>query len=574
MRISHSTIEMNSQRSESVDQQRDRQVDIRKGTLAEAQSLLDENTLEYQSAQHRQDISWKQDLSSSSASTVMKSDGSSTAQITAQVSSQLVEQSLDLSAEMKRVNLDPGENFDDISDPNRTFDLATIDLQSYRHEKEHTSVVSEGHIKLDNGDSIQFRMELDLEREFEGFESKNLELVDPLMINIEGGAVELSDARFDFDLKGNGEQLSINQTAKGTGFIAFDKNNNGQLDNGYELFGVHSGYSYADLAQYDEDGNGWIDEGDSVFQQLKFVDFDEEGNTQMQSLSDVKVGALYTGSVSSDFRLTDDQNNLLGMYRRSSIALTEDYQTLNTAQVDMNFERFSQIQLSSGGEVQNMTVVSTPFTMFRPTSSEQTASSNGATETVAEDTSNTFVAETQFGEGESSSGLTGTINVDLNDVTAQTPPTSAPTGAASVTEVTIQRSSSEQLLVNYETATQASFSSTSTSTEASEVTWEKLFGRYERSNTTYVNVTTSYDPNPASTIPEMAQYKKPEALMEAVEENINTGGFDGFARLFFESGLSFESEKRDSKLEERIQSMRNNFSELNSNLKKLEAYQS
>ena len=51
----------------------------------------------------------------------------------------------------------------------------------------------------------------------------------------------------------------------GSGFLALDKNGNGKIDDGSELFGTKSGDGFADLAEYDSDGNGWIDEKGRVY---------------------------------------------------------------------------------------------------------------------------------------------------------------------------------------------------------------------------------------------------------------------------------------------------------------------
>ena len=52
-------------------------------------------------------------------------------------------------------------------------------------------------------------------------------------------------------------------------FLALDLNGDGRINNGSELFGALSGNGFADLAQYDSDANGWIDENDEIFQRLK-----------------------------------------------------------------------------------------------------------------------------------------------------------------------------------------------------------------------------------------------------------------------------------------------------------------
>ena len=74
---------------------------------------------------------------------------------------------------------------------------------------------------------------------------------------------ELSDQTFYFDLDADGEEEEISML-KGSGYLALDKNEDGIINDGSELFGTGNGDGFADLARYDEDGNGWIDENDSI----------------------------------------------------------------------------------------------------------------------------------------------------------------------------------------------------------------------------------------------------------------------------------------------------------------------
>ena len=97
--------------------------------------------------------------------------------------------------------------------------------------------------------------------------------------------------------------------AAGTGFIAFDKNQNGVIDDGSELFGPQTGSGFTELSQYDEDGNGWIDENDSAYSQLSFMDFTADGEQRLRSLKDVEVGAIYLGSTQSQWDLEDSAGN-------------------------------------------------------------------------------------------------------------------------------------------------------------------------------------------------------------------------------------------------------------------------
>mgnify|MGYP000465316364 CR=1 FL=1 len=51
----------------------------------------------------------------------------------------------------------------------------------------------------------------------------------------------------------------------GSGYLALNKNGDGVINDGSELFGTASGDGFYDLSMYDEDGNGWIDENDHAY---------------------------------------------------------------------------------------------------------------------------------------------------------------------------------------------------------------------------------------------------------------------------------------------------------------------
>jgi hypothetical protein len=46
-----------------------------------------------------------------------------------------------------------------------------------------------------------------------------------------------------------------------SGLLVIDKNLDGKVNDGSELFGPSTGDGFEKLARYDEDRNGWIDEG-------------------------------------------------------------------------------------------------------------------------------------------------------------------------------------------------------------------------------------------------------------------------------------------------------------------------
>ena len=195
-----------------------------------------------------------------------------------------------------------------------------------------------GSVITEDGRQIDFLMQLDFERtstitQQELLQRQNLNFIDPLVINLNGDAPTLADATFEFDLDADGEIETINKTAAGTGFIAFDKNQNGVIDDGSELFGPQTGSGFTELAQYDEDGNGWIDENDSAYAQLSFMDFTADGEQRLRSLKDVEVGAIYLGSTQSQWDLEDSAGNLQAQMQRSGVALREDGKALAVQEI-------------------------------------------------------------------------------------------------------------------------------------------------------------------------------------------------------------------------------------------------
>ena len=170
-----------------------------------------------------------------------------------------------------------------------------------------------------------FNLELDVSTR--SVRSGSVALVDPLVIDLNGSPELLSPARFEFDLDGDGDREGVPLLAEGKGFIFFDRNSNNRADGG-EIVGVRSGDAFAELRAYDEDGNGWLDEGDASFNRLK-VWLKSPGEDRTVSLSQLGVGALYTGSFNTMFDLKSS-----GVLRNLGLYLTESGDSGILAKVD------------------------------------------------------------------------------------------------------------------------------------------------------------------------------------------------------------------------------------------------
>lgn len=213
----------------------------------------------------------------------------------------------------------------------------------YHEETESTAFQTQGTVRCADGREINFNLNLEMSRSFQEYYEENVEIsairkasyCDPLVINLDGNIAELSDQTFLFDLDGDGELDEINRLSGKSGFLALDKNGDGIINDGNELFGAKSGNGFEDLAAYDTDHNGFIDEGDEIWDKLKIWVMDENGNQQLYSLAEKGVGAICLQNASTDFALTGANNQANGMIRRTGIFLYESGMAGTVQHVDM-----------------------------------------------------------------------------------------------------------------------------------------------------------------------------------------------------------------------------------------------
>lgn len=207
-------------------------------------------------------------------------------------------------------------------------------------EKECTTFSSTGSVKTADGRELSFNLDMSMSREY--MEKHSISyvtdysaiLTDPLVINLKDNPVSVSDQSFLFDIDGDGKDETIARMNSDSGFLALDKNGDGIINDGNELFGTKTGNGFKELSEYDSDGNGWIDESDEVYEKLKVCITDENGNDKLISLKDADVGAIYLGNAKTTFNVTDDTNDLKARVRSTGVYLHEDGSAGSVQQVD------------------------------------------------------------------------------------------------------------------------------------------------------------------------------------------------------------------------------------------------
>lgn len=196
-------------------------------------------------------------------------------------------------------------------------------------ESEKMTYSTMGKVETADGREIDINVQAVMTQSFTEYSElkinyRNYDLIDPLIINLDGGTAQLSDQKFLFDIDMDGEDDNISLLAKGCGYLALDMNEDGIINDGSELFGAKTGNGFEELAVFDLDGNGWIDENDEVFNRLRIWTKDDAGNDRLVALGVAGVGAIYLGNTDSEFtQRSMEDNSVLGKVTRSGIFLKE-----------------------------------------------------------------------------------------------------------------------------------------------------------------------------------------------------------------------------------------------------------
>lgn len=212
-------------------------------------------------------------------------------------------------------------------------------LRESYYEQERMSFSAGGLIKTSDGRELAFSLKVSMSREFASENNITIRageaLVDPLVINFDGGAPGLTEDRYSFDLDADGSKEQIAFARSGSGFLALDLNGDGKINDGGELFGPTTGSGFSELAGYDLDGNGWIDENDPVYGRLRIWTRDSGGGDALFSLGDKGIGAIYLGNVATGFSFRDQANNPLGQAATAGVCLKEDGTPVTVQQIDL-----------------------------------------------------------------------------------------------------------------------------------------------------------------------------------------------------------------------------------------------
>ena len=212
-------------------------------------------------------------------------------------------------------------------------------------ETEETGFHANGRACTEDGRTIDFNINILMSRSYMEYMNVSIPtmadaLCDPLVVNIGSDTADVRDQTFKFDLDADGTEDEISMLGKGSGFLALDKNGDGKINDGSELFGTKSGDGFGDLREYDSDGNGWIDENDDVFSKLKVWCKDENGKDILMDLKEADIGAIFLGEQQTEFSLGGADGYRDGVIRSTGVFLRESTDAAGTVQhVDLSLKQ-------------------------------------------------------------------------------------------------------------------------------------------------------------------------------------------------------------------------------------------
>jgi len=198
---------------------------------------------------------------------------------------------------------------------------------SQRYERiETTGFAAAGRIETDDGQILDMDLSLVMHNQqsyqSDTYTKQTVVFKDPLVLSFDGRSAELSDSSFLFDLDQDGVVDLMPYLVEGSGWLAYDRNNDGIINDGSELFGVTSGNGFEDLSAYDDDNNGFIDEADKVFESLQIWTKSEDSD-QLFSLAEQDVGAIGLASSNTPFMQYQGDGSIVGAVRETGFYLKE-----------------------------------------------------------------------------------------------------------------------------------------------------------------------------------------------------------------------------------------------------------
>ena len=187
----------------------------------------------------------------------------------------------------------------------------------------------------------------DLNNVFDLFKNASVAAkVDPLIFDLDGDGIRTTSLDYStayFDLDGDGFAEKVAWVGDGDGLLTLDRNGDGTVTNGQELFGdrtrlINGEYAtsgFEALREFDDNNDGKIDAKDNVYSKLKmWQDINHDGLSQSEELKSLAdLGIVSIGLDSTVTGAVDVMNNI---QRRLSSFMKPDGSTAQVGEYLLN----------------------------------------------------------------------------------------------------------------------------------------------------------------------------------------------------------------------------------------------
>ncbi len=120
-------------------------------------------------------------------------------------------------------------------------------------------------------------------------------MADPLVLDLNGNGIETTTLQqgINFDINGDGTEEKTAFVTGGDGLLALDRNHDGKITSGTELFGDQNGAEdgFMELAKFDSNNDSIINRDDPVFKDLKVMIVTGK-NSELYSLDRLDISEI------------------------------------------------------------------------------------------------------------------------------------------------------------------------------------------------------------------------------------------------------------------------------------------
>jgi hypothetical protein len=209
-----------------------------------------------------------------------------------------------------------------------------IDVHEVRERLERSEFEAKARIATEDGRTIDIDLRQIQERLQRHEEHVSVRagdaLKDPIVVDLGLAGTTVAAEPKSVDLDGDGTGEALPHLGESSPFLVHDRDGDGVVDDGSELFGPTTGDGYAELRALDDDGNQFLDAGDAAWDRLALWIGDD-----LVGLTDAGIGALYLGDVSAPFELLDAAGDRRAQQQAMSFWVGEDGSSGTTRRIDV-----------------------------------------------------------------------------------------------------------------------------------------------------------------------------------------------------------------------------------------------